>query len=1144
MGVGAEVTLDGTLGPSGTLAGPDVVVQDTDGALLGTNLFHSFSQFDVGASESVTFTGPDAIDNVIGRVTGSNASGIDGAIVSSIVSANLWFINPNGIVIGPSASIAVDGSFHVSSASYVRFSDGAHFDARLPGSSTLTAAAPHAFGFLDADLQTVNMQGPAVDLAGGATLSVVGHSIAVRDGAALSSPGGRIALVATGGPGEVPVADGAGLDGAPHAGAMLVEQSSISTSGEGGSGIHIRAGEFVIAGAVIESVQSGATGGGGVDIRAETFAMSDSAAIVSGGFGSGTPGAVNIKAQHVSIIGSALESPGIVSIGDAPQFAGIRIEAGTLELKGLASIVTDYEGSGRGADLSIDADSLEIDGNDLFSADNIATHKSGAGSGASGDVFIRADTLALINGGLIRTVQGGEGSSGRIDIVASDLFLAGNDPGVTTGIESFGTNGVGGSSGPITVRADDIRIVNGATISSFAFGTGSTGRIEVRGDTIDIRGAQNTLTGIIAFSQTASARSSDIAVEARDLSLNDGAYLGTAALGSGDTGNVSVRASRLELAGGTDPAGTFIFSSSFDVGNAGNLFIDADTITVQDGGLIDSSSEIDSSGRGGTVSVHANSLTMIDSLATPRATGIASNARGSGAGGTIVVDVDALALRSGASIQAVTTGPAPAGNIEVHARSVSIVGEQSDLGASLTGVSTESLGSGDAGNIRMTVATMDIERNAGLSAVTHGAGRGGNIEVVANNLTIYGDGASAGISTNSLGGGDGGGIELRTDRLGVFNGGFITAGATADGAGGAILINSASISILGNDSAIDVSASGRGSAGDITIRTGTLDIASDGGTTGISSASFDTGSGGRIMVEAGQIALVSGGSITAGASDVGDGGAIRITADSLRISGNGSKIDVGSTGQGNAGDIRIQAGTIGLDTRGQIASSTSATPGGTGGSIAIAADRLTLAGGARIVADSAGSGVAGDIDINLASTFESIDSEIATTAADADGGNIRLNATSLVYLRHGVISTSVGGGLGAGGNITIDPVFVILNDSVISADAFGGPGGRIQITASHFIADDGSSVHASSQLGIDGTVEIFAPDTDVAASLAVLTGSYLDASALLSSHCRTSAVAASSLAQASTVAESSPDALLVSDRRGAEPAPVLMAACR
>ena len=112
-----------------------------------------------------------------------------------------------------------------------------------------------------------------------------------------------------------------------------------------------------------------------------------------------------------------------------------------------------------------------------------------------------------------------------------------------------------------------------------------------------------------------------------------------------------------------------------------------------------------------------------------------------------------------------------------------------------------------------------------------------------------------------------------------------------------------------------------------------------------------------------------------------------------------------------------------------------------------------------------------------------------TTDADhADGGNITVRAQTMVRLRDSQVTATVGGGpQTTGGNITIDPEFVILENSQIVANAFEGQGGDIQITAREaFLADPVSRVDASSELGIDGTVDIRAPVTNVSGTFAPL----------------------------------------------------------
>ena len=84
------------------------------------------------------------------------------------------------------------------------------------------------------------------------------------------------------------------------------------------------------------------------------------------------------------------------------------------------------------------------------------------------------------------------------------------------------------------------------------------------------------------------------------------------------------------------------------------------------------------------------------------------------------------------------------------------------------------------------------------------------------------------------------------------------------------------------------------------------------------------------------------------------------------------------------------------------------------------------------------------------------------------------------------ITATVGGGLGNGGNISIDPIFVILDNSRVIANAYQGNGGNIHIVADYFFSDTSSIVNASSQLGIDGTINIETPNIDLNSSFVVL----------------------------------------------------------
>ncbi len=202
---GQHITVDGRFSPAQTLIGPNYSISASLGKQIGSNLFHSFGQFGLATGESAAFSGPVAVNNIIGRVTGGNPSGIDGRIQSNIAGANLYLINPSGIVFGPHATVNVSGSFHASTADYVKMSDGSKFQATNPDASTLSAAPPAAFGFLTPKPAAITVNGSSLGPAPGATLGLVAGPVSINSAASLAAPGGAIHVTSAAGTGEVPV---------------------------------------------------------------------------------------------------------------------------------------------------------------------------------------------------------------------------------------------------------------------------------------------------------------------------------------------------------------------------------------------------------------------------------------------------------------------------------------------------------------------------------------------------------------------------------------------------------------------------------------------------------------------------------------------------------------------------------------------------------------------------------------------------------------------------------------------------------------------------------------------------------------------------------------------------------------------------
>jgi filamentous hemagglutinin family protein len=167
----AEITTDGTMGRATHLAGPHFKIGQDLGTLKGNNLFHSFGTFDLSKGQSATFTGNNHIQNVISRVTGGDASKIDGTLRSTIGKANFYFINPAGVVFGKNAKVDVPAAFYASTAAELKFADGGKFSALHPNAN-LSMAAPESFGFLGKQTGTIAVKGSDLVFKSGSTVQL------------------------------------------------------------------------------------------------------------------------------------------------------------------------------------------------------------------------------------------------------------------------------------------------------------------------------------------------------------------------------------------------------------------------------------------------------------------------------------------------------------------------------------------------------------------------------------------------------------------------------------------------------------------------------------------------------------------------------------------------------------------------------------------------------------------------------------------------------------------------------------------------------------------------------------------------------------------------------------------------------------
>jgi hypothetical protein len=135
-----------------------------------------------------------------------------------------------------------------------------------------------------------------------------------------------------------------------------------------------------------------------------------------------------------------------------------------------------------------------------------------------------------------------------------------------------------------------------------------------------------------------------------------------------------------------------------------------------------------------------------------------------------------------------------------------------------------------------------------------------------------------------------------------------------------------------------------------------------------------------------------------------------------------------------------------------------------------------------------------------------MNSSVTTEADAASGGTIKITTTSsgTVHLIDSTISASVADGPGEGGNISIDPQYVILQNSQILAQAAGGQGGAITIIITNgglYLPDANSIVNADSGSGVNGTVTIQSPNAPISGQIQPLGAAPLPATSLLNQHC-------------------------------------------
>jgi filamentous hemagglutinin family protein len=984
----AQITLDGSLGPRQTLAGPNVVIGAELGQVRGRNLFHSFEQFNVRTSESATFTGPAGIGNILSRVTGSTPSTIDGRLASTIPGANLFLLNPSGVIFGPQATLDVSGSFHVSTADFLRLADGGVFHAGLARPSLLTVAPPAAFGFLGANPAGISVSRSELAVPEGQTLSLVGGDVAIAGGS-LSAPTGRVAVMSVASPGEVgfvPASQAPTLDvgtGRRLGRIELSRGATLETTGLAGGGtVVIRGGRLTATGrSTVRDINptDGDSPPVGVDVRLGEEIVLDGSRFQTASGGAGRGGDVVLGAPRVTLRNGAQAGTFSFAGGAGGDVRVTATEALTLAGE-TTEVLSRGLGTGPGGALRLSAPTLIIDGANV--------QARGTGGGRGGDVVLDAGRLALTGGALVQANAESSGPGGDVSVTATES---------------------------ISLSGRSSLDLGSAILSSGE--TGPAGRVSVAAPVLDVD------AGAIASLSAGDARAGDVVLRTGRTLLRNGSFVTSSNLADGPSGDL-----------------TIVGSESVTIGGRRTLV----------------SSTTDGTGQPGTVRVSTPALTLAGGI-------LGAPAAGTGRPGDIVVEAANVVLTDGGSIVTFTLGQGRGGTITIAAtESVTVAGQ--DVEANRSAISAGTAGRGGGGRIAISTPRLVVDGGS-ITATTSGEGRGGDVGLDVGSLTLRNAG-------------DVGSNAILAGRAPITGG----APIAATGPAGTVRVTAAdAVALSGEFTSINVFTDNAASGGRIAIAAPTLTL-SDRAV--IFATTAGAGRAGEIAVDVGRLTLEGGGIIDSSTLASGPGGTVAVSARDLVLITGRDPAGVSSRLSSNAGSGRVP------------------DPTGPGGDIVLRAPRILLSDGGQLAARSFNVANSGNIRVEAADTLRLAEGAITTDALQGEGGNIDLRVGRLLHLVDSQVTTSVQTGIGGGGNITIDPRFVVLDRSAIQANAFGGPGGNVRISADVFLATD-SVVTASSALGVPGVVDVQAPITDVSGSLAPLPEAVLQAVSLLRTACRT-----------------------------------------
>jgi filamentous hemagglutinin family protein len=750
----AQIIPDNTLGPESSRSVSDTINnlpsdRIDGGATRGSSLFHSLREFNIGEGRGAYFENPSGITNIFTRVTGGNQSNILGTL-GVLGNANLFLINPKGIVFGPNARLDVRGSFLASTADSIVFDNGVEFSSANPlAVPLLTVNIPVGLSFRENPGAIVNASSVTEVIEGttipvglavppGQTLALVGGDLIFNNGFA-SAFSGNIQLGSVASPGFVsfnitPI--GLGLDYTNVANLGNIELSGLSAvtaSGPGGGAIALRSGNVTLRdGSSLVSDTLGSIDGYGINIEAARFSLLDLACVASGTTSSGAGGPISVRtSENIEIQGigfddfrrrildpGAAQEPGDIAFRESSISTGtlgagkagdIALDTKRLTIREGSGIFNPTLGTGDGGSVTIRAkESVEINASGLLTP--------AFNSGNAGSIAIETGQLSVTDGGLVSPSTFGAGNSGNLIVTASDSVIVARERADSPLGTTLSTNSIGGTgrAGNIEINTRSLRVEAGASISSSSGltvpknlipegGPGGNITINASDSVFVIGGGAGSIIpfgSLIDAGTIGSGKGGDVTLNARRLIVRDGGAIVASTLGVAPGGNVTITASEsVEIAGTTrDGFPSAIGTASVDLST---IFLDLPR----------------ASGAAGSLSIAAGRLTIRDGA------GIGVQSDGTGAAGSINVVADSIVLNTNGIIDA-TNIYGIGGNINLRARDIQLLDNSR--------ITTDS-GGAEGGNITLNSDILVGRNNSDITANAKSAA-GGRVNVNVSNI--------------------------------------------------------------------------------------------------------------------------------------------------------------------------------------------------------------------------------------------------------------------------------------------------------------------------------------------------------------------------------------------------------------------------